>query len=307
MTFIRPTLGALALIAATLASGVANAAPTTFYSTANVLAGNSDGSGDWVVGAANTSIKDSLSNTSGSVTYSGTNVGGSAAAMTFSYAARSISGSGGLKAQASANVSTPFDDRSPVVGLDLTPNYFFTVATAEMNDTLTVQSDIPLSYVTVSIRFHGDALKSTSDERVLSYGTLSGWNGALANSTEGANDFTVNSGRLAVTNGTFDLYLHLRAALYIDITQKEGDVLNDFYIGNADFFNTATIERISGFDAAGKPLDVATVTGTDGFSYQTVRVVDPTNPGNEVPEPGSLALIGIGVASIAAIRRRTRR
>ena len=67
--------------------------------------------------------------------------------------------------------------------------------------------------------------------------------------------------------------------------------------GNAAFFNTLVLSGLTVTDSLGNPVDGAQFTSSSGTQY---------GPDGVVPEPGSVLMLGSGLAAIAAHRRKAR-
>jgi len=68
-----------------------------------------------------------------------------------------------------------------------------------------------------------------------------------------------------------------------------------------DFSHTVVFCGATVFDAFGNPLPDAVIDSASGFNYRTGFVT------SSAPEPATLALLGLGVAGLGALRRRPRR
>lgn len=314
----------VALAAASMVSGVASAAPQYFSSVGayggNYLSPSNIGSallpGDSSVG--NTG-NNALATNAGAYTASGLDGAGNNASMTLNYSGSAQAGTQGLKAVASANLSDAFYNPSNpryVVDSDLNtdptgvPDNLFVESRAEVRDALSVAGGSDLSYITASLRFHGQTFNGLD---------VAGWRGGVSGQVYDAAgqlhapdsppgltvyDSLITTRGYAVTGGTTDFVLWLWT--YVNFIFNEDysiPGIEPYYEGTADFFNTVTIESFSGFDANGRAVDLFSVEGSDGYAYQTVRVDDPQGPGNEVPEPATVALLGVGLFSMVVSRR----
>lgn len=315
----RMSFIAAAVAAASIFPSVASAAPD-YTAAVTYFGGNASSSGwgnsvtgvsgDYVTGNNVLASKDT------SHTYLGLNGSGDASSMTFSYAGQAQSGTAGLKAQASATLSTPFYNPVNVGLIDPfynpsgAPTVFSADAQAWMRDSLSIVGATGLAYVSATLHIDGSyegylpggPVKTGTSAYVndgASYKYLT-----ISNATEGTYDATVTTQKYAVQNGTIDFYLQLATSVFFELQTGSTETMLNEYSGFVDFFNTLSIVGFQGYDANGNPVDLFNITGSDGYAFLGTAV-DPGNP-NAIPEPGTIALMALGLVGIAMSRRKPR-
>ncbi|MFT3719387.1 PEP-CTERM sorting domain-containing protein [Pseudorhodoferax sp.] len=240
--------------------------------------------------------------------------------MTFSYSAKAQAGPQTLRAGVQATLTTPFYNASNpryVIGLNNwdnvggspydwvnpagVPSGFSFTATASISDELQVVGGPGLRYVAAQLSIDGMVKGFPPEDPGDGYSdaTLQDQQGQFyytgVESSERKVHEEIWTNRHAVFSARVTFFLALSASVYFDLDLEElGPAAYDGY---ADFFDTVTIERFAGFDDAGQPVDLASVIGSDGHAYATVRV-------GQLPEPGVLGLFAAGLGGLAAAQRR---
>jgi len=311
MRVLQFGLGVVAIVSAFAAPLAANAAPI-FYS--ETVADVINATNPWATGA-NLALDQGSSSASisGSTNFTGLNLAGNPTTSTFQYGSSTSASSGSLKAQVDGTVANPYYNAANApyiyentINPDGSPTLVRVRANVSMSDSLNVVGGPGLAFIKANIGIDGKSeasISSSVNAYVFATSTLGSqmvWYDQNYGGTSLVDDAFSTQG-LSVSGGVsaIEISLRLELSFYLNEWLFEGYDL----FGSGDFFNTLTINSFSGFDANGNPVDLASVTGSDGSSFATVRFADPGDP-NQVPEPTSFALIGIGLAGLAAARRQ---
>lgn len=254
----------------------------------------------------------SVAGLSGSWNFSGINSGGDAASMTYAYFSQAQATSTTLKAYAWAQLTDGFyNAENPAYMLGFDTNWFPIIdpngvptaltssGTAFYQQKLSVAGSSNLAYVTFDVQVDGSK-SGTPSSNVLTWATLDFRNGNTYVLSDQTN-FSPNSGRFNVSNGVANLEVMLSTSVVFNL---EGDTSfsSTLLQGEANFFNTATIGTFYGFDALGNPVDLTSVSTSDGHAFSTYHVASVPEPETWMMLLGGLGLIG-GLARRRAARK----
>ena len=256
----------------------------------------------------------------GSRQFDGLDADGNPASMTVEFDAAGSAASGGvLKSRTSASISTPFyniDLNDPfVVDTDFNtdpngvPEEISVSSEVHYQDTVNVSGDASLSSIVLSLGLDGSIGGDgfiTNGEVILAQRTPVS-DQLFYGTVEGSVDTVIESNPIAVVDGLADITLELWTGVnfYLSTVGPFGEGPLALMEGSADFFNTLNILQISGFDASGNPVDLASATDSGGFSFVTTRVDTPTDPGGKVPAPPVLMLLCLGLGLLLRVRRNS--
>lgn len=107
----------------------------------------------------------------------------------------------------------------------------------------------------------------------------------------------VTDGLIVGANGAWDINLWLYSRARAEFTNLDAGRL--LFLLESDYSHTVTLRGFEVFDAQGRLLPDAVVTGADGTVYRTL-----TGGPTSVPEPASVLLVGLGLMAAAGRRRR---
>jgi len=246
---------------------------------------------------------------------SGLNYQGNPDTMTLTWGGNAEVSASSLKASVYGSVDNlfynPANNNFPVT--------FDLHAYSQLSQTLSITGAADISHIQVVLDVHGTMSASafpyvgTTFNLGYSYGSLSvdpddiisevydihngyfGWTDYI--------DTTLIALGIPVVNGQAQLDIWLGTKLSLSASgggTDEPSGAPEFLEGAVDFFNTINIIQFQGVNAAGELVDLSSVTGSDGYIYDVLRVT--TN--SEIPEPSVIILLGAGLIGFGFVRHR---
>lgn len=269
---------------------------------------------------------------SGTVSFSGVDVGGDTSTMDLYYRAdSSVTAGGQLRSISEMYLTGGFYNlgNAPYVVGDGSvtdpsgaPQWLNISSQAYMYESLTLVGDPNLTAISIQFNVDGTLVDNTAlldsnygfarltfeDTRVSGFPEYVYSTNTLLPFPSTANT-VVTTSPIDVIGGEVDFLLTLATGVGFDFT-----IYDDLFFDDPsnvtdqqiqmDFFNTVTIGDISGFDINGNPVDLVSAIGSSGYQYSTVRLVTNPDP-NTVPIPPVFALLGLGMLGMAYSRRNS--